>query len=313
MRACRRWAARAARLLEPYDKAQASEYRRSALKAMAWAEGEWPRVQAGIADGTIKPETRQLHDMPAARGLAALELYRLTGEPEWHELFLSTTQLTDPNAPLFNWAKYDDRYAAIAYALMPETLGTPEVRAAARKKLIDAADAALAYQAGNAFELSSEGRVPQHMGFYTVPQAMAQVRAHAITGEAKYLESIVRASNFSAGANPTGYVFTTGIGANPVRRPLHVDSMASAQPAPAGITVYGAFDFDGPMQRSGIFWVGAIQRFDPHTKPPTREWPAVEMYFDVSRWIAVNEYTVWQTMGPNSYVWGYLAGQKRSR
>lgn len=149
------------------------------------------------------------------------------------------------------------------------------------------------------------------MGFYTVPQAMAQVRAHAITGDPKYLESIVRASNFSAGGNPSGYVFTTGIGSNPVKRPLHVDSTYTGQPAPAGITVYGPFDFGGQMRRSGMFWVGALRHTEEFTKPVTTEWPPVEMYFDVSRWIAVTEYTIWATMGPNSYVWGYLAAAPR--
>ena len=305
-------AARAARLLEPYDKEQAAQYQRSAEKAMAWAEGERPRIQAAIEAGTVKPAGRQLQGMNAARSLAALELYRLTTDEAWHTLFLSTTRLNDAAAPISRWAEFDDRPAAVAYVQMPAAMGSPDVREAARRKLIADADMAMKYQAGNAFELSSEERgQPHHMGFYTVPQVMPQVRAHAITGDAKYLESIVRASNFAAGANPTNYVFTTGIGANPVRRPMHEDSFASGQPAPAGITVYGAFDFGGTIQRTGVFWVNALPQLEPVTFPSLRDWPAVELYFDVRRWIAMNEYTVWTTIGPNAYVWGYLASTTR--
>ncbi len=93
----------------------------SGPETMAWAEGEWPRVQAGITDGTIKPEARQMHDMPAARSLAALELYRLTGNDAWHELLLTTTRLTDPAAPLSKWQEHDDRAAAVAYVLRKQS------------------------------------------------------------------------------------------------------------------------------------------------------------------------------------------------
>ena len=77
-------------------------------------------------------------------------------------------------------------------------------------------------------------------------------QAWLLTGEAKYLAGAVRACQFGAGANPDNRAYTTGLGPDPVRFPLHVDSGVSGQPAPAGITVYGGSD---PVEDFGDAWV----------------------------------------------------------
>lgn len=100
-------AARAAFTLQSYDETLANTYQESALKAMAYAESNY---QAGSYD------EGQLHHVKDQRNLSALELYRLTGDPQWHDLFLATTIFQDPAAEAFIFGQHEQRDAAFLYA-----------------------------------------------------------------------------------------------------------------------------------------------------------------------------------------------------
>jgi endoglucanase len=86
-------AARAACVLRQPDSGQAAVYLQSALRAMEWAEAELP-ARAGRNDP---------HPGRDSRNLAAVELYRATGDERWHELFRETTVFTDRTAELLVW------------------------------------------------------------------------------------------------------------------------------------------------------------------------------------------------------------------
>jgi len=53
-----------------------------------------------------------------------------------------------------------------------------------------------------------------------------------------------------------------------------------------------------------------VRRLEKECTPPATKWPVVEGYFDIYLWAPVCEYTVHQTLGPTSYVWGYLAARR---
>ena len=80
-------AARAARVLAAYNPAEARTYRQSALKAMAWAEADRAKRQA---NGTWAKLPAEVTD---DRNLAAVEVYTLTGDRHWHDVFLEDTPL----------------------------------------------------------------------------------------------------------------------------------------------------------------------------------------------------------------------------
>ena len=82
-------AARAAHVLADIAPQRAATYRTSALQAMAYAEAEY----ANLDDSPF-----QVRD---ERNLAALELFRLTGDDGWHDIFLATTVFTAPDADTY--------------------------------------------------------------------------------------------------------------------------------------------------------------------------------------------------------------------
>jgi endoglucanase len=147
------------------------------------------------------------------------------------------------------------------------------------------------------------------VGYFSTPEtALGGVLPHAwlLTHDPKYLAGALRATQFGAGANPDNRAYTTGLGPDPVRFPLHVDCAISGQPAPAGITVYGGGD---PVEDFGDAWVHTwyLQKM----LPSSRTWPAYEgSYYDIHVSPPTNEYTIHQTIIPTAFYWGFLAARR---
>ncbi|MBV9852844.1 MAG: glycoside hydrolase family 9 protein [Armatimonadetes bacterium] len=296
-------ASRAARVLAAYNPPEAKAYRESALKAMHWAEADRARRQAA---GTW---AKLGGDVTDDRNLAAACLYALTHDRHWHSVFLEDTPLKSPNPPPF-YGSLQRRDAAFTYARLPQSLADPALRKNALRALVADADGALAYQKNNAWGIASDdpGK-PQFLGFYSTPHgAVSLLRAYHLTRDRKYLAGAVQACLFPAGANPGNLVYTSGVGANPVRHPLNLDSRRTGQPAPAGITVYGNVDLARWGDQSWITWP-ITYYLNAACKPSPYDWPTTEAYFDIFLMPALDELTVDQTMGPNAYVWGYLAAR----
>jgi len=82
-------AGRAAHILKMIGKSEeAKKWEASAVKAMEWAEVEYRKWMSG--PDYAKVTERAKRAIPPERNLAAIELYRLTGNKKWHELYLAT-------------------------------------------------------------------------------------------------------------------------------------------------------------------------------------------------------------------------------
>ena len=302
-------AARAAQVMESYDKKAAAVYRASALKAMVWAEADRTKR---ITKGVWEKIPNHKEDIYTTRNLAAVCLYSLTKDPKWNAIFLEDTELKTNDTPSFR-GNYYGRSAAFTYARLPEGQGDPQVKKNARHAIIADADGSLDYQKKNAFGIASDdfGK-PQFIGFYSNPHgAVSMVRAHYLTHEAKYLAGSVKGCLFSAGANPNNLVYTSGVGINYVK-PMNMDAIATGQKPPIGQTPYGNIDLQTwASDASGSWITWPITWFvGKHTQPECFDWPTSEAYWDVRSWPSYNEFCIDQTMGPNAYVWGYLAARK---
>ncbi len=297
---------RLSRLLEPYDASLAKDYRDSAVKAFAFAEQDFAKDKAAGKTASRENTWQAIDD----RNLAALELYRLTGDQDYHELFLQDSVLTEDQPNLFQYGTHVQRDHAFHYARLPVGLGDQGLKKKAISAIVEQAERALHYADGNAFNLTTcdKGK-PQFIGFYTTPDAADLTRAHFLTGEVKYLAGAVQATQFQAGCNPNNLVYTTGIGANPVKNVFKLDARRTGQAVPEGLTPYGNIDF-GKWNHNGITWpitwyLGKVTVPDPYA------WPTHEAYWDLGAWPMLEEFTV-DAWTPNVLVWGYLALRKES-
>ncbi|QEH32718.1 Endoglucanase D precursor [Aquisphaera giovannonii] len=292
-------AAKAARLLGPLDASLSRTYAEAAARAWGWAESH-----RGDAAGSAE----QASAAGDARNVAAAELLWLTAEAAYDAAFRQTTKVAADG-----WV-IEQQNGAFTYARLPAGLGDPSVKAQARRKLLAQADAAIAYGDGNAFGLTTEiDGLPLigPVGAFTTPGMISRVlpRAHFLSGDRKYLAAAVRAANFSLGANPDNQAMTTGVGRHAPKAPLHFDSRFSGQEAPAGLTVYGAYDAESlPDFARGNDWVHTWY-VGSTMVPDSRTWPPAEGYVDFFLWPMMNEFTIAQNLGPTSYWWGYLAAR----
>jgi endoglucanase len=287
-------AARAAYWLDSRDARLANVYRNSALQAMQWAEAEMEKTK----------DTKYPIEVRDARNLAAIELFRLTGDAKWHDLFLATTFFKDPKAPVWEWQSHDQREAAWVYLRTNRPGLGADIKGNCLNALRREADERAVQCDKTGFRYTKNPYRPVGWACLTSPDAIGLVRVHAVTADAKYLRCAVLTCQTGAGANPVNMCYTTGLGHRSPQHPLHIDSRISHQPAPAGLTIFGPTDPD----RYKDNWQQKLVA--PYCYPPVLQWPPIEAYWDVFWYPEMCEFTVQAPMAENAYVWGYLAARQ---
>jgi len=299
-------AAQAARWFSRHNRPEmAGTYRDSALRAMEWAERDLVRRAKA---GEPTDYGRQVQD---ARNAAAAQLYRLTGQRRWHELFLATTPFRDApggERSLYAWARTDQRDAVWAYLRTAPSKVDPKVRRNCLRTLLDEADRYVDLVHSTAFHWAKKPYNSLRFGTLSGPTRMVGevlLRAHVMSGDPKYLKALILACQCGLGGNPLNLCYTTGLGWNYPHYTCHLDSRFSNQPNPAGITVYGPAD----TKEYKDHWAqSVITRF---CYPPADRWPTTEAYWDLGPWWPMTtEYTVVSTIVMTAYVWGYLDGRQ---
>jgi len=290
-------AARAAHVLKMIGKSdEAKKWEVSAIKAMEWAEVEYQKWMSG--PDYVKVTARAKSAVPPERNLAAVELFRLTKDKKWHEVYLSTRNFRNRSEADFIYARID------------KSLVNKKVQKNAIDSLMAEADRLVKLSENNAFGITnaSAGRaMGGYQSAYTVPASPTLARAHYLSGDQKYLKTILRSGLYTAGANPLNMCMTTGLGENPVKNPLHEDTRHNGQPCPIGITVFGPCELQSSDARAG----GDLEkRLNSTSYPAVSTWPTSEAYFDVFWFVSQNEFVVNLPMGPTEYIWGYLASRK---
>jgi len=283
-------AALAARVLRGRDDKLADTYLQSALRAMRWAEAALPS-RAGRNDH---------HSVNDERNLAALELYTLTGDAAWHELFKQTSVFVDPKNEMESWGKHNQRDAAWSYLHCRQPSVDATIRANCRAALLREADFWLMWGQRSGFGWTKNPWAPMAYGAVTAPPRNI-ARAWLLTGDAKYHTALLRSVQQQLGANPLNLCYTTGLGLRSPRNPLHLDSRQTGQAPPSGLTVFGPQYM--PDQTDNF----AFKLTAPKTYPALAQWPSMEAYFDVFWWPSMSEFTIHSPMADVAYGLGVLA------
>ncbi|MEX0321497.1 MAG: glycoside hydrolase family 9 protein [Puniceicoccaceae bacterium] len=304
-------AAMASRVLADEYPAMSAKYKEAALKGMLWAEKEWAKE---VASGRSKERVAGVF---YARNLAAIELYRITGDEHWHDVFIEDTVLGDSTSLMQSLEQKD---ALFSYMSLPDGLGKPEWKRIARETIIAIGDAAVEYSKSNAYSLVAPSReTPVFIGYFSgLVHGQALVRAHALTGDDRYLEALHAGAQFALGSNPDNVVYMSGLGSERLEWILYEDSIKTGRPVPEGIIPYGPFDHGESYVKPGSFWVVSLEAFgaadDPtRLEPGFWDWPVAESHIDMWNLFMQDECTPWQTMAPSAYSWGYIAAQAEGR
>ena len=285
-------AARASLVVQSYDPERADEYLQSALRAMEWAENELPN----------RSDLNDPHQVNDSRNLAAAELYRVTGDERWHQLFLNTTAFTDPDADVYVWQSHDQADAAWVYVVTQNRSVDEQIIENCYNALIRDADQREQMAGSTSYRFTKRPWHPVIGGVFSSPlESVPLVHAHVLTGEERYLVAAILSAQMGAGANPLNLCYTTGVGSNYPDNVLHIDSRIRGLPSPLGFTVLGPIDHT-------IFYE-ALEVLNPYIYPKMNQWPIAEFFFDVFWVPMMSEFTIQTPMASNMYVWGYLAAR----
>jgi len=245
-------AAQYARLVQPFNPAQAKLYAESAKRA--WEFGIRPEnslgnitLEARAKRGAGDPYSREWEETDAMvapyRVHAALQMNRLTGDPAYLE---NIGELAAQGTGPFQWSFSHKDFSAWIYAdlaLDPDKRLPADVVEKWRQRYIDSADALLAEMASMPYRQTWPRSKDYWAGWgaSTVTNFNRNLFiAWKLTGDSKYRDAIALNTDYMLGANPLGMSWTTGIG---YVYPIDIQHSNSENdgimdPVP-GLTLYG--------------------------------------------------------------------------
>ncbi len=240
-----------------------------------------------------------------ARNYAAAELFRLTGETQWHDVFEATSAHVDPAAPLYRWQSHDQEHGAWVFSRTDRPGMNEALKGNCLNAIVAAADERVTTSDRTGFRWTKYPWRPFGMGIPSAPDAVVLLRAYVLTDDERYLRAAVLACQVGAGANPSNLCFTTGVGIISPQHPLHLDSRLTHQAPPPGLTVLGPRDVTSAAFADD--WGRRLLK--PHCYPELASWPPIESYMDVFWNSPLCEFTIHLPMAQNAYVWGFLAAR----
>jgi len=244
------------------------------------------------------------------RAYAAAALFKLTGEEQYLEDYKTHTSVNSPNAG------NAQSYATWMYVTTNRSNMDYDLKEIQEEAVLNWADnAGLAGVADNATRVIRNRTDRLWLGESSTPDLLPVIMAHYLTGDPEILDYLYTTADYYNGGNPLNLTWITGaesIGAeDAARQLLATDSRAIKQLNPdaegysiPGTIVYGvsinvAWTNTNEAQQSTLYPASAFGE-------PVK-WPAHEVYFDWGGCVETNEFTVHQTMGPATAVYGYLS------
>ncbi len=292
--------AQAARLVKPFDEAKSVELQKRAIRAYDYAAA---------------------HDANEnSRGpilFAAGELFRLTGEPRYKEMFDAAWRVEDkyktgPGAYAFlpdTSAYYEPKSPIMQDHLLGYLGGTqadPVFCSEAEKKMTQLADEAVkdvdtlhAHRNGRSLG-PSWGRGTAAGEFVRRIYARAQLGNLPTEKWQIYFDAISLSADYALGANPEGRVWITQLGSRHPEDPLHLDSLAFIKDGKGPVPGFAVF---GPTK--GISGMPHYDFGKNVMYPPFLEHPLLRRYADLHTFVANNEGSC-QTAALHTELFGML-------
>ncbi len=280
-------AARCATFADGKYSEVAKTYRDAAVKAMNWAEAEWPR----LSDYLTKITPGALAAVKQTRNLAAADLYRLTGEKKWEELFAQTLEPTHTNSMWVYLQTKRDRDPALVEKC--------------RTTVLAAADETLTEQSQLGYRWTRTEPGAEDFGwglFSRTPKSHLLLRAYQMTDDAKYRGGALLNAQMALGANPNNMTYISGLGHNPMRNIFHHDTKERGLEPPAGMVAFGPYNPNSTHQT----FQNQIKRVSAHFVPDFTRWPQTEFCVDSGRVNPVDEHLP-DHNGCVAYLYGSLA------
>ncbi len=288
-------AALAALAFNNYDAELADKYLESAKLAYQWAKENISNTRY---------EKKKASDTD--RILASLSLYKSTSEKKYEKDFTNLVKGKNGEVNVNTGAA-----SALFFYQEQNSSGkkTEKLKTEIRNQIIKKADRLIAGAKESNYFLLREPNNPYDYWIIESRNSSYLIFAHQITNDDKYLNSLVKASQFSMGANPLNLSYTTGIGTRYIE-PFLLDCEYGGINWPVGIAAYGPSIVNpkGLPENSWGWDKRKAESYGNLMMPKSViDWPMYELYFRYMGYPAINEFTVHQGMAEQLFRWGYLA------
>lgn len=224
--------AMAARVYEPFDSAYAKKCLEAAV--MAWG---WLVQHPDVPGFTNPPEisTGEYGDSndKDERYWAAAELYRTTGEEEYHQAFLELAQLDFPKYSL-GWGDMGC-YGTLAYLLNGEDHADSGVYNSLKEGLLAEAERLAEQSQADGYKISlTEEDYIWGSNMLVMNNAMLLLVAEHVSGESAFADCALDHLHYLMGRNVLDISYVTGFGERAVMNPHHRPSVGDqvADPVP---------------------------------------------------------------------------------
>ena len=280
------------------------DWEQEAREAFQWAA-------ANTRPGDENPKPAIEYPLGEIRMFAAANLYRLTGESAYHDIFKSDAAFITATTIL----EAEQRWGPFIYALLPDQLITDQdlfdiIRDAivytADYLLVEYIDMRAARWGGNIY-------FPMLVGQGSTPMIFEGMIAYSISSETApdkakiYLENIQTTCDYFLGTNPLNMTWVTQLGERNPNRVFHMDAWYNGQnEMHPGIIPYGPWrdqDFGAQTGPWSVSWTyKTIYPLD------IKNWPGHERWFTNYTCPLNAEFTVHQNTVYAAVAYGFLAG-----
>lgn len=229
--------AKAARLLKTHDEAYAQRCLKQSLACWRYLE-DHPTVVAPKTCATYGNRV----DAPD-RLWIAVELFRATGESQYHEYFKKAFAKLDSAYPPAPISTQTIRVYNLHEALISYCFAGAKADQEIRQKILSGLKADCDRMVRSA-DASGYGNVlenwkQRHTSGNTMQMAWELAMASELLRLADYRRVALDQLHFVLGRNPLGKVFATGLGSNPVRDPHYRPCVQAKNDPPPGLLVKG--------------------------------------------------------------------------
>jgi endoglucanase len=243
------------------------------------------------------------------RLLAAIWLYKSTGEAFYQDKIREWSPFTTPDSWDFRWME-----PIFGLATCPDHPNLDaELRQLYRAMALHHAEAWMRQTAAaRNLRMAWDWNGPSFVGLQTTPQTLPAIVAYALTGDEAYRALAYTSADFNLGANPLNMCWITGLGQ---RRPdagiLHLDSWYyEFEGKNEGEVIPGIVPYAHHVP--GMDFTGAAN--GPHNNdwalqslyPPVADWPLHETWQHNRQSPRTGEFTINQNIAKAAAVYGFL-------
>lgn len=268
-----------------------------------------PRIKVGCYFDYNSQSYQEL----SARIMSAIEMFRLTGDDKYHQVFKRLAPSDKPSRQRSKWQDWiiagytaDPMNPARAYSYYLDPRADQKWKGQAKDMFIYLA---AIYDKGNKFRYSVPAKDVSNIGYGTFTSSLYSYNyllAYLASGDKNQLDKAKQALDTQLGANPLSKSFITGVGSNPVKYPMSniSDNDGVEEPVPGYLVM-------GPSM--GLSYNGSYyDRILDYTYPPFRasstlaSYPVARKYVDSNKTTMFSEYSI-NSLAPLAAVYGYFS------